>query len=271
MNNWTFISKGGDDPYINLLAAGVNSTVVNSDKYDYKHDYDMNPIVMRGILKKKIIYKCWETGRTFYYVDTGYFGNERTSKNPNGWKYWHRIVKNDLQHNKITERPSDRFSIFKRSFKPWNKDGRAIMIAAPDEKPMKFYGLDLEQWIKDTTAEIKKHTDRPIVVRARNKNRIERIQEDTLQEALVKQNVFALVTFNSVAATEAIFNGIPAFSLAPSNAANPVSSNDLSQIENPYYPSQDKLQAWGNHLSYGQFHVDEMRSGKAHRILEELW
>jgi hypothetical protein len=25
-------------------------------------------------------------------MDTGYFGNERSTVNPNGWKYWHRIV-----------------------------------------------------------------------------------------------------------------------------------------------------------------------------------
>jgi hypothetical protein len=59
------------------------------------------------------------------------------------------------------------------------------------------------------------------------------------------------------------------FALAPTSAAAPVSLNDLSKIETPYYPDKDKLQAWGNHLAYGQFHLSELKSGKAKRMLEE--
>ena len=49
---------------------------------------------------------------------------KQTQSNPNGWKYWHRIVKNDLQHNDIIKRPSNRFDSFKRKFTPWKKDGK---------------------------------------------------------------------------------------------------------------------------------------------------
>ncbi len=80
-----------------------------------------------------------------------------------------------------------------------------------------------------------------------------------------------MVTFNSVAAIESIFHGIPAFTLAPANAASPVALQDLSQIENPYYADQDKLHAWACHLSYGQFHVSELRDGSAKTKLEEWY
>ena len=133
---------------------------------------------------------------------------------------------------------------------------------------MKFYGLDLESWLKETVANIKKYTDRPVEIRRRNKLRLDRITTDTLEQAL-NNDVFALVTFNSNAAVESVFYGVPVFVLAPASAAAPVGLKDLSQIETPYYPAQDKLFEWGCHLAYGQFHISELKSGAAKRMLEE--
>jgi hypothetical protein len=263
-----FLSKGGEDPYINTFARGCGYPVIDTDDFVYEQSTD--PLVLRGILKKKWMKQCLKDGRTFYYVDTGYFGNEKSRSNPNGWKLWHRIVKNDLQHGSIVTRPDDRFKMFNKKFVSWKKQGRKILIAKPDEKPMRYYDLDLEQWTNDTIETIKKNTDRPIIVRERAPKRIDRISGNTLQEAL-DDDIFALVTFNSVAAVESIFHGIPVFSLSPSNAANPVSSNNLRQIETPYYPDHDLLYSWGCHLAYGQFHTNELKSGKALRYLKEWW
>lgn len=261
-----FLSKNGQDEYINNFARGSGFQPMNSSNFTYEDSTD--PIVIRGILKYKLMKQCWDDNRDFYYVDTGYFGNEKTNKNPNGWKYWHRIVKNNLQHTDIIPRPDDRFKQFNKTFNPWKKSGRKILIAAPDEKPCKFYGVDKEIWVQNTIDTIKQYTDRPIVVRERAKQRIDRISHNTLQQAL-DDDVFALVTYNSVAAIESIFHGIPAFTLAPANAAMPVASQDLSSINEPYYPSQDKLYAWGCHLAYGQFHVTEMNNGTALRMLTQ--
>jgi hypothetical protein len=73
-----------------------------------------------------------------------------------------------------------------------------------------------------------------------------------------------------VAAIESIFHGIPAFTLAPANAASPVSLQDLANINEPYYADQDKLYAWACHLAYGQVHVDEMKNGSALSIIENI-
>jgi hypothetical protein len=261
-----FLSKNSEDEYINMFASGCGTTAISTDDFVYEASTD--PIVLRGILKHKIMYQCWKDGRDFYYVDTGYSGNERNSTNPNGWKYWHRIVKNNLQHGEIVARLDDRFKQFNKTFQPWKKTGRAIMVAAPDEKPCKFYGIDKNQWVTDTVNEIKKHTDRPVVVRERAPNRIDRTVNDTLQQALDK-DIFALVTYNSVAAIEAIFHGIPAFTMAPANAASPVALQNLSLIDTPYYADSDKLYAWGCHLAYGQFHVNEMKTGKVFDIINQ--
>lgn len=249
-----FLSKDGNDEYINMLAHGVGQTSVS--EFDYTASND--PIVLRGILKHKIMKRCWEDGRDFYYVDTGYFGNGR-------WKQWHRIVKNNLQLTEIQNRPGDRWEKHQIKFQPWHK-GSKIVVAAPDEKPCKFYNIKLNEWIEQTVATLKQHTDRPVVVRQRAPKRIDRIQTDTLAQALT--DAHALVTFNSNAATESVLLGIPVFTLAP-NAAAPVGCQDLAQIETPCYPDQDKLYAWASSLAYGQVHINEMKNGSALRIIEE--
>ena len=262
-----FLSKDGEDEYINMFARGCGKNYTSTKNFNY-HD-STEPIVLRGILKHKIMKSCWKDHRTFYYMDTGYFGNERTRDNPSGWKYWHRIVKNNLQHGEIIARPDDRFKKFNKAFTPWKKKGSKILIAAPDEKPCKFYGVDKDQWVAETVAKIKEHTDRPVIVRERAPNRIDRIVTDTLQQAL-DNDVFALVTYNSVAAIESVFHGIPAFTMAPTNAASPVCLQDLSKIEAPYYADKDKLYAWGCHLAYGQFHISELKNGTALELLEKI-
>lgn len=266
MKNAVYLSKNGEDEYINMFAVGSGGKVTNTD--DFVYENSTAPIVLRGILKHKIMKRCWMDGRDFYYIDSGYFGNQKSLSNPSGWKYWHRIVKNDLQHGKIIPRPDDRWKQFNIPLEPWKKIGRKILIAAPDEKPCKFYNTTKDQWVQDTINELKKYTDRPIEVRDRAPNRIDRIQNDTLKQALDK-DVFALVTFNSNAATESVMYGIPVFTMAPCNAASPVGLQDLSQIETPYYPEMDKIYAWACHLAYGQFHINELKTGTAWRLLNE--
>jgi hypothetical protein len=247
-----FLSKNGQDPYINMLANGCGQQSVSN--FDYSASQE--PIVLRGILKHKLMKHCWQNERPFYYMDTGYFGNAR-------WKTWHRITKNNLVQTKILPRPGDRWERHGIKFQNWSR-GKHIVIAAPDEKPCRFYGIDLEQWIQQTVGTLQQHTDRPIVVRRRSKSRLDRTQTDTLVQAL--KDAHALVTFNSNSAVESVLLGIPVFTLAP-NAAEPVASQNLTQIENPYYPDQDKLYAWASSLAYGQFHNSELQNGSALRIL----
>jgi len=89
--NFIFLSDG-DDPYIRDLAAGAGGTVTSVNQFGY--DSSTQPIVLRSILKYKIMNRCRADSRDFYYVDTGYFGNNISATNPRGLKRYHRIVKN---------------------------------------------------------------------------------------------------------------------------------------------------------------------------------
>lgn len=263
--NWIFLNKNNKDEYIEMFARGSNANTTKLESWRYDDSKDL--LVIRGIMKHKIIKHCWEDNRPFLYMDSGYVGNRISKQNPNGWKWWHRIVPNNLQHNDIVNRPADRWERLDIELKPRQK-GNKILIAAPDEKPCKFYDIDLEKWIAETVATIKKHTDKEVVVRQRDPNRQTRVN-NSLESAL--EGVHAVVTFNSIAATESIIAGVPAYVLAPCNAARPVANTDLTTIDDPWFPDNDQRHAWACHLAYGQFHIDELRNGTAARILKETY
>jgi hypothetical protein len=261
---WIYLAKNGKDEYIDMLALGAKSAITPLEAWRYEDGIE--PLYLRGIMKHKIIKRCWEDGRPFRYVDTGYFGNRPSPNNPQGWKHWHRIVPNNLQHGDIIPRPDDRWKMHNITLRPRQGSGNHILIAAPDEKPCSFYGITLESWLADTISQIKKHTNCPIRIRERPVARTDRKTQRT-EDWL--QDVHALVTFNSIAATEAIMSGIPAFVTAPCNAALPVSNTDLSKINDPWFPDADHVYAWACHLAYGQFHLRELVNGDAAKILDQ--
>src|SRR6056300_78096 len=257
-----FLSKNGSDEYINAFAKGAGAKVINDKEFVFENSND--PIVLRSIVKHKIMKKCIEHNRDFYYMDSGYIGNYPSQINPNGWKWFHRIVKNNLQHYEIINRSSNRWDKLKHKIHPFKKTGRNILVVMPSEKPALYYNIDMDEWRTNTINQIKKYTDRPIVVREKA-NRQTRIVKTIYQDL---DDAHAVVTLQSIAATEAVLYGVPAFGLAP-NAASPVSSSDLSKIENPYYPDNDLVSKWAHHLAYGQFHIDELKDGTAYKILME--
>jgi len=269
MNNWIFLSKNGEDEYVNMLAHSAGVEPTNSDYFDYRYDIatDHNQLVLRGILKHKIMKQCLEDGNNFYFMDSGYVGNNISNKNSQGVKLYHRIVLNDLQHKTIQARPSDRWDRLGVIPHP-RRYGRRIIVAAPDEKPCRYYGIDQQQWIRETVAAIKKYTNRPIEVRQRAAARIDRVKNEPLSQLLAK-DTHAVVTFNSVAAVESVLAGVPAFVLAPSHVAEPVGNQDLTRIDNPFYPDRDLLAAWCHSMAYGQYHVKELKDGTAFRMMQE--
>jgi hypothetical protein len=270
MTGWIFLSKGGEDEYINMLAKSAGMTSLDSDYFDYKYDIavDRNQLVLRGILKHKIMKQCLADENNFYYMDSGYVGNNVGTQNRHGIKQYHRIVRNDLQHRTIRPRPSNRWDLLGVRIDP-RRSGHKIIVAAPDEKPCKYYGIDQQQWIEDTVAEIKRHTDRPVEVRERAPKRSDRVLNEPLSYVLT-QDVHALVTFNSIAAVESILAGVPAFVLAPSHVAEPVANRDLSKIEDPFYPDKDLLMAWCHSMAYGQYHVRELKNGTAFKMMQDI-
>lgn len=241
------------DPILQSFIQGSGGRISNWSR----EEQSMTPVVLRGITKRKEMAACREAGRDFYYIDTGYFGNGKK-------KTYHRITKNDVQNfGPIITRPRDRLAA--TGFQPVKfRRGTSILLAPPSQKLLNLYGINLEEWLATTEAEIKKYTDRPIVVRTKQSRSV-RQSTDTMAMAL-SQDVHCLVTFSSIAATEALLLGKPAITLGP-NAAAPLCSKSVADIENPHIPTLDEVEHWAAHLAYCQFSEPEMRDGTAWRIL----
>ena len=264
---WIYLSKNGTDEYINRFAAGDHTLPTPIENWQYDIESDRG-LVLRGIMKHKIMKRCWQDKRAFRYMDTGYFGNKRGVTNPSGYKVYHRVVPNDLQHNQIIDRPSDRWQRLRLETANRRKSGHKIVIAAPDEKPCEFYGIDLDSWINDVTTKLMSYTDRPIVLRQRAKNVIKTTRDNSNTFLAAISDAWAVVTYNSTAAVESVMHGVPVFVLAPCNAALPVANTDLADIENPSWPDDDLRYKWYCHLAYGQFHNRELENGTAKWILD---
>lgn len=243
------------DPILQNFILGAGGQISTWDKVENIK----SPVVLRGITKRKQMAACREQERDFYYIDTGYFGNARK-------KLYHRITKNSMQNvGPVIDRPADRYDATGISLTKF-RGGSKILICPPSAKVMVYYNLDLEEWMKETIETIKKYSDREIVIRLK-KPRSERIHNDTMAMAL-SQDIHCMVTFNSIAATEALLLGKPAFTLGP-NAAQSLCLSDLSKIEKPYIPTLDEVHRWACHLAYSQFTENEMRTGVAWRIVSE--
>jgi hypothetical protein len=241
------------DPILQSFVQGAGGQISTWSK----EESTKTPVVLRGITKRKQMEACRQQGRDFYYIDTGYFGNGKK-------KLFHRITRNEVQwFGPIIDRPGDRLE--RTGFQPCKfKRGTNILIAPPSQKLLNNYDIVLEEWLANVQEEIQQYTDRPIVIR-KKQGRSTRVNDDTMEMAL-DRDVHCLVTFSSIAAGEALLYGKPAITLGP-NAAAPLCSQSLSEIENPKIPTLDEVAAWARHIAYCQFTEAEMRDGTAWRIL----
>ena len=219
--------------------------------------------------RSPFIKECLKNNIDFYYVDTGYF--------PQKYKLCHRFTKNNFQvlNHLSSEQLSQRtdikiiknkfYKIMEESFdifKPKKKiKGSKILIAPPNYK--------VSKWISETVEKIKKFTDKEIIVRQKPRSRQVRIYKDKFLDQLKKDEVHCVVTFSSIVSIEAILNGYPVITLGP-NAASYLSESKIENIDNPYFPDDDKIKEHILYLSACQFEKGDFSSGYALKTVNEL-
>ena len=243
-----------------------------------------SPCVFRGITRIETIKQCLDNNIDFYYIDTGYMGCYPD-------KDWHRFTKNNFQTldhlnykqldfltdvKKLKERFASIMKVQYDNYKPKRPvKGENILIIPPSAKVLKCLTLNghvnftQEEYINHITKELKKYTDKKIIVRQKP-NRDERTRKGgNLQNQLINDKIHCLVAFNSIAAFEAIQGGYPAITLGP-NAASFLSEKEIKNIENPYFADDDKIREHSLYLSACQFNKEEFRNGYAVKMIEQL-
>jgi len=178
------------------------------------------------------------------------------------------------------------------TIKDWKSAGDDIVIMAQkegDSSLLKLYEYghkSFYDWIKATIVEIKKYSDRKIIIRPHPKqfsigcrkinelvNQFDNVvlsenaknvidlnqYKATLNDDL--KNAYCVVTYNSLSAIESLCRGIPIFTMDNGSMAWPVSHHDVSQIEN--LDLTIDLQDWKNKVAYTIWHKSEIKRGEA--------
>lgn len=210
------------------------------------------PFVIWGHLFNglRAVPQALEDGTPFYFVDNGYFEPAKGSMVGYYALTYRSFSPQFLDDPDMSRLPTT----FKEWRDPAQHPDRHVLVTVPGEAFGQMFKWDMRQWVADVEAEIRKHTDRRIVVRRKDSRTP--YEQDMANAAVV-------VTHTSKSAVDAIREGIPVI-CEPLCSAGPVSGHDLSQIETPPMPDREK---WWASLMCQQFTPDEFRRGAAREWL----
>ncbi|MCB4393861.1 hypothetical protein FZZ91_00625 [Synechococcus sp. HB1133] len=242
-------NKGGGGN--ELIDSIVESLKCRSEFADeYKSESEGVRLVW-GVLRnsKAVIDDCIKNDLHFIYADHAYFKR--------GHKISYRISPNSFECNTYKLCDDKRRDLFNCRLEPWNQKGSKIIVCPPTDYFCEAHGT--YGWLNSTLKQLRKYTDRKIVIR---KKPTEGCESISLREQL--QSAYALVTHSSNVAIESVCLGTPVF-VSSASAASFVGQTNLAQIENPIYPDREN---WVNNLSYCQFSYEEIRNGSFWNIFK---
>ena len=204
----------------------------------------------------------------FYYIDHAYFNNGYNGP------CWMRITKNGFVQNAIIpSADKERFaSNFHLELEDYNfKNKQDIVILPPSNVVARVF--DKIAWEENVIKEIRKYTDRPIVVRRkpgdtidnllinpqkiRNKPKYEKSLEEVFRDA------YCVVAYNSSAALDALRMGVPVIC----DKFCPVFplTHSLNQIED--LKEKERMPLFQS-LAHGQYTIGEAQDLKTFEYLK---
>ncbi len=234
----------------NSFANGCNGHKINISNYIHN---DKDIIASYGILRGTG--ELFKKSKNFYYIDHGYLGTSNRSfhegstviKDLNGY---FRVVHNDFIGFKLEKFDYKRLDKLNLDFKKKRTSGEYIILSEPSQHMINFFSLN--NWVDQTIAKIKKHTDRKIFLH----NKFSPIPLDVLLK-----KAWAFVSFQSTAGFKAMIRGVPAhFTYKNLENINTVEEIEAGEINLDVFSA----------LSYNQWTLKEFDSGEAWEYMSKI-
>lgn len=232
------------------LTIDPNGVMIRRHRFD---SYTDDCLIRNTVGNEELLVTKIDRSLPFWFIDSGY----TNFLEPN--KRWHRLVRNHLHYGKYFDAPADRLGNFKSFPMPWRQGGDIIYIIEPGPFAADIFHVDLKTWKYDIEKELRKYTDKKIKFREKAPKR----ERSNLYKELGNDDYYCVININSNAATEAIWQGVPAITL-DRHITNPITVNKISDINNLY---RGRIADWLCMLSYSQFTYDELVNGTAYNIL----
>jgi len=164
--------------------------------------------------------------------------------------------------------------------KPWRKDGKHIcLFLNRGIGGFSTFGKPCYEWAKETIQEIRKYSDRPILIRShRHSGENQQLKEDKknldfilsnykdithtrLGETSIYddlKNAWACVVYTSTSGAVAMLEGIPMFSTHEACFSHQWSAGKLSEIEDPILNDREN---YITHYANAHWNLDEVKKG----------
>ena len=163
--------------------------------------------------------------------------------------------------------------------KDYRSSGNHILVCLQRNGGWSMKGLPVAQWLDATIKEIRKFSDRPIVVRAHPGDKKARgyvrvrdanttiSWKPNIKEDLV--NAWATIVYNSSPSVASLIEGVPVFVTDPNpeiSQVNGVCNTNLKRLEDP---KMFDRQEWIERLSMCHWNFAELQSGEAWKFMRQ--
>ena len=182
---------------------------------------------------------------------------------------------------------NNRFDKLNLKIKPIQvkKNGYILFCGqVPWDRQVQFLNTNYETWVIKTLHQIRKTTNRNILfrfhpvylkhIKKKGKkpmnlpNFVNIDQNKSILDSI--KNAYVTVSYNSTALIDSIINGCPILALHQMSPVYELSTNKVENIENLYIPSEEEVLQNLYNISYMQWNLDEIKSGKPFNYLLSL-
>lgn len=183
---------------------------------------------------------CVQNKVPFVYTDHAYFGRGYEGGN-------FRVILSGIHQTSLKKYEKPRIEV-----KPYRvARGENILLFPPSVTISQTF--DTGNWVQETIDELRKYTNRPIVI----KKKADGPLWDYLQDA------HAVVGYATVACVESALCGVPVLNRSDHDPCKPIAF-PISEVESA---KPVNLTRWLATLSYSQFHLTEIQNGFCREVL----